>query len=181
MDETGEQLELMVAEGASGIRVPVGKGIAGTVAQKGELENIKDAYEDDRFDSSFDKKSGYRTESVLAAPVRDGQGNIVGVLQVINKLKDLSECQAPACLPAHPVLHQPTPLYREQGKPHPLRHHGRGSGQHPGCTGRHRSAQRHTVPRCKCRQEPMQNTEHTLLTHTHTLPSLRSLAAPKRR
>ncbi|CAE7926605.1 Pde11 [Symbiodinium sp. KB8] len=88
MDETGEQLEIMVAEGASGIRVPVGKGIAGTVAASGELENIKDAYEDARFDSTFDKKSGYRTESVLAAPVRDGQGAIVGVLQVINKLKD---------------------------------------------------------------------------------------------
>lgn len=95
MDETGEQLELMVAEGASGIRVPVGKGIAGTVAQKGELENIQDAYKDDRFDPSFDKKSGYRTESVLAAPVRDGQGQIVGVLQVINKLKNLSACRAP--------------------------------------------------------------------------------------
>ncbi len=129
MDETGEQLELMVAEGASGIRVPVGKGIAGTVAAKGELENIKDAYDDDRFDSSFDKKSGYRTQSVLAAPVRDGQGNIVGVLQVINKLTDTSAYPPPHTLAASllcfaAVLRRCAltshRTCREQGQPHSL-------------------------------------------------------------
>lgn len=112
MDETGDFLELMVAEGASGIRVPVGKGIAGTVAEKGELENIKDAYEDSRFDPSFDKKSGYRTQSVLAAPVRDGQGRIVGVLQVINKLTDMGAARASAPPKRTPHTHRP-PRSRE--------------------------------------------------------------------
>ena len=91
MTAGGKELELMVAEGASGIRVPVGRGIAGTVAASGKLENIRDAYEDDRFDPSFDKKSGYRTQSVLACPVQDSTGTTVGVLQIINKLSNVQD------------------------------------------------------------------------------------------
>ena len=41
----------MVAEGARNIRVPLGKGIAGSVAENGMITNIKDAYSDERFDS----------------------------------------------------------------------------------------------------------------------------------
>lgn len=145
MDETGEQLEIMVAEGASGIRVPVGKGIAGTVAASGELENIKDAYEDARFDSTFDKKSGYRTESVLAAPVRDGQGAIVGVLQVINKLKDPSAWQRSGRPHTTPLGTRHSPPHREQGQPHSLQRHGCGGCEHPRSPGRHRPAQRRAV------------------------------------
>lgn len=74
----------MVAEGAKAIRVPVGSGIAGAVAKTGERLNIADAYQDDRFDSSHDQKTGFRTRSILAAPIRDSNDEIVGVLQAIN-------------------------------------------------------------------------------------------------
>jgi GAF domain-containing protein len=44
-----------------------------------------DAYSDDRFDASLDRRTGFRTRSVLAVPIRDQFGRIVGVLQAINR------------------------------------------------------------------------------------------------
>jgi sigma-B regulation protein RsbU (phosphoserine phosphatase) len=67
------------------IRLPVGKGIAGAVAETGETIRIPDAHEDPRFDASWDKKSGYRTRQILCAPVRARDGKIVGVFQLLNK------------------------------------------------------------------------------------------------
>lgn len=67
------------------IRLKVGEGIAGWVAQSGEVVNIPDAYEDPRFQQDVDRRSGYRTRSILSLPLRDNVGRIVGVLQVLNK------------------------------------------------------------------------------------------------
>lgn len=67
------------------IRVPLGQGIAGSVAESGDTVRIDDAYEDERFDSSWDKKSGFRTREMLAAPIRNRDGEIVGVFQLLNK------------------------------------------------------------------------------------------------
>jgi GAF domain-containing protein/two-component sensor histidine kinase len=67
------------------IRLKVGEGIAGWVASSGELVNIPDAYVDTRFQPAVDLRSGYRTRSILCAPMRDSQSAIVGVLQVLNK------------------------------------------------------------------------------------------------
>lgn len=51
LDEASNELVLCVAEGAKNIRVPVGQGIAGTVALTDETINIVDAYSDPRFSS----------------------------------------------------------------------------------------------------------------------------------
>eukprot|EP00605_Chrysophyceae_sp_TOSAG23-4_P000459 GSChrysophyteH1.ASY1.ANO1.517.1 assembled CDS len=85
MDEATNELVLCVAEGAKNIRVPVGQGIAGTVAATGETINIVDAYNDPRFSSSADKATGYRTTTILCMPIKSLNGSIVGVLQAINK------------------------------------------------------------------------------------------------
>jgi adenylate cyclase len=74
----------MVAEGAKEIRLPVGKGIAGTVAANGEVINIPDAYQDSRFNPENDKKTGYKTNTILCAPVMNGKRETTGVLQAIN-------------------------------------------------------------------------------------------------
>ena len=66
------------------IRLPVGSGIAGWAAEHGALVNIADAYDDDRFNPSFDKKSGFRTRAVAATPLKTRDGRLLGVLQVIN-------------------------------------------------------------------------------------------------
>ncbi|MFQ5928865.1 MAG: GAF domain-containing protein [Acidobacteriota bacterium] len=67
------------------IRTAIGHGIAGWVAQNGQLVNIPDAYKDPRFDPEVDQCTGYRTKSVLCGPVKNLQGEIVGIIQVINK------------------------------------------------------------------------------------------------
>ncbi|MCK4559929.1 MAG: GAF domain-containing protein [Calditrichia bacterium] len=73
------------------IRLKIGVGIAGHVAKTGEIINIKDAYNDERFDPTTDKKTGYRTRSILCMPIREpvkkkGQvGEIIGVLQILNR------------------------------------------------------------------------------------------------
>ena len=62
-------------------------GIAGLVAVSGQVLNIKDAASDNRFDSSIDKKTGYRTKTILALPLIDQNGENIGVIEVINKYK----------------------------------------------------------------------------------------------
>ena len=85
IDSLSNELVLHVAEGARNIRIPVGQGIAGTVAATGETINIVDAYSDPRFSSAADKSSGYRTTTILCMPIKGLDGVIVGVLQAINK------------------------------------------------------------------------------------------------
>jgi signal transduction histidine kinase/putative methionine-R-sulfoxide reductase with GAF domain len=67
------------------IRLEVGEGIAGWVAQTREIVNIPDAYADQRFQPAVDQKSGYRTRSILSVPMLGALGGLVGVLQVLNK------------------------------------------------------------------------------------------------
>ncbi len=67
------------------IRLASGEGVAGWVAQTGELVNISDAYADQRFQPAVDLKSGYRTRTILSVPMTGAKGGLVGVLQVLNK------------------------------------------------------------------------------------------------
>ena len=67
------------------IELPVGQGLAGSVAASGEAVCIEDAYSDPRFDRSWDEKSGYRTRQVVCAPIQDRAGKLVGVFQLLNK------------------------------------------------------------------------------------------------
>jgi len=67
------------------IRVPFGKGIAGHVAATGLTVNIPDAYSDTRFNRDLDMMTGYRTRSILAVPLKNAGGRIIGVFEVINK------------------------------------------------------------------------------------------------
>jgi signal transduction histidine kinase len=67
------------------IRLQLGQGLAGWVGRHGEPLNIADAYRDPRFHPDVDRRTGYRTRSVLALPVRDARGRVLGVVQVLNK------------------------------------------------------------------------------------------------
>lgn len=86
-DEKTGELWALVAQGAEGrqIRFPSRLGIAGAVFTTGETINIPDAYKDPRFNQEFDKKSGYRTNSILCMPIVNKEGKTIGVSQVLNK------------------------------------------------------------------------------------------------
>ncbi|MDY6987668.1 MAG: ATPase, T2SS/T4P/T4SS family [Thermodesulfobacteriota bacterium] len=87
----------------SDIRVPISReSLSGYVAYKGELINIEDVYDreqlsaidpDLKFDDQWDKKSGFHTRQVLAAPI-SFQKYLLGVVQIINR-KDGEAFTAP--------------------------------------------------------------------------------------
>jgi signal transduction histidine kinase len=88
-DKENQELwsKVLLGDGLKEIRLHVGHGIAGWVAEHREAVLIKDAYDDDRFNPEFDKKSGFRTRSILCIPVMDPENaeDIIGVIQVLNK------------------------------------------------------------------------------------------------
>lgn len=75
-------MDLEIAE----IRKPLGEGISGDVARRRRLANVADPAGDPRWSSSVDEETGYRTQSILAAPlVASRDGELLGVLQLLNK------------------------------------------------------------------------------------------------
>lgn len=84
----GDSLLLKVArdiDDDNEIRIPLGSGIAGAVAQTGDVINIQDAYADDRFNPAVDKQTGYRTRSILCLPVKNHRGEVFAVAQLLNR------------------------------------------------------------------------------------------------
>ncbi|HEY2518411.1 MAG TPA: HD domain-containing phosphohydrolase [Polyangiaceae bacterium] len=74
--------------------IPVNnRSMAGSAAHDKKTINIADVYElppssPFAFDRSFDVRIGYRTKSVLAVPLVSQKGDVIGVIQLINKKKD---------------------------------------------------------------------------------------------
>ncbi|HEX3050443.1 MAG TPA: ATP-binding protein [Aggregatilineaceae bacterium] len=89
LDEAAGELwsKVLLQEGGdlTEIRVRVGEGISGYVAQTGEILNIPDAYDDPRFNRAIDQVTGYRTRSILTAPMITPKQRIIGVVQLLNK------------------------------------------------------------------------------------------------
>ncbi len=87
LDEHRQRLlsRIIIGDEAKSIELPVGCGVAGHVAKYGQTIRIKDAYRDRRFSRHWDEMTGYRTRSVLAAPMKNHVGRTIGVIQVLNK------------------------------------------------------------------------------------------------
>jgi adenylate cyclase len=87
IDEKRGECWSRVAQGAgiAEIRFPIGVGIAGQVAATGETLNIPEAYDDPRFNQEVDRRTGYRTRTILCMPMYDADGRRIGVVQVLNK------------------------------------------------------------------------------------------------
>jgi putative nucleotidyltransferase with HDIG domain len=85
-DENTNELWSKVAIGLDDeIRFQADKGIAGHVWKTGEVVNIPDAYKDTRFNPEVDKKTGYKTKSILTMPLLNLYNEVIGVFQVLNK------------------------------------------------------------------------------------------------
>ncbi|MBE9066944.1 GAF domain-containing protein, partial [Leptolyngbya cf. ectocarpi LEGE 11479] len=91
IDDTKQELwcNLLYKNGeVKEMRVPMGEGYAGSVAQTGEPLNIGfDLYDHPKSSrsKSTDQATGYRTCSLLCMPVRDRNGKLLGVTQLVNK------------------------------------------------------------------------------------------------
>jgi adenylate cyclase len=86
--ERGE-LWLQVAQEEGGkpveFRMPITAGVAGDVASTGRSARIDDAYRDPRFNPAADRMTGFRTRSILCVPIRDSEGEVFAVAQLLNR------------------------------------------------------------------------------------------------
>jgi sigma-B regulation protein RsbU (phosphoserine phosphatase) len=87
VDEGRNELWSKVLQGSERvkIRLAMGKGIAGYVGATGDTLNIPDAYLDPRFNPAVDRKTGYKTKTILCMPMKDKDEKIIGVFQLLNK------------------------------------------------------------------------------------------------
>ncbi|MCX6936000.1 MAG: GAF domain-containing protein, partial [Verrucomicrobia bacterium] len=67
------------------IRILNHTGIAGHVFHGGKGIVVKDAYKDGRFNKVVDQQTGYHTRSIACAPIRTMRGEIIGVVEVLNR------------------------------------------------------------------------------------------------
>ena len=67
------------------IRILNTTGIAGSVFQTGKGLLVKDVYKDSRFNKTVDEQTGYRTRSIACAPIRTVRGELIGVVEVLNR------------------------------------------------------------------------------------------------
>ncbi len=67
------------------IRVPLSQGVAGYVARTERVVNIPFCESDARFWRQIDARTGYKTLSMLAGPLYDGERHLIGVVQFLNK------------------------------------------------------------------------------------------------
>lgn len=88
VDKERNELWSKIAQGLEvrELRIRIGMGISGYVAQTGKTVNIQDAYADPRFNQETDLRTGYRTRTILCVPMRNKLDDVIGVLQVLNKL-----------------------------------------------------------------------------------------------
>src|SRR5438309_7576576 len=84
-DAKNEIWTKIAGELSNEIRLPIGKGLAGTVAATGEGVILHDAYQDPRFDRAFDQRTGYRTRSMRCVPIQNRGQRVGGVLHGLTK------------------------------------------------------------------------------------------------
>jgi HD-GYP domain-containing protein (c-di-GMP phosphodiesterase class II) len=92
IDEETNELYFEVALGDKGaavkkVRLKMGEGVAGWVAQKGQSDLVADTNLDQRWAKRVDEKSDFITTNMITVPIKT-KNKVIGVLQAINKLKN---------------------------------------------------------------------------------------------
>lgn len=88
-DAAAGELVVEVASDLSKVRIPVGRGLVGACAEQRATINVPDCYADARFDAAVDRATGFRTRCSLTLPLVDHRGELVGVMQLLNKVDGL--------------------------------------------------------------------------------------------
>ena len=92
LDEEKKDLFFEVALGEKGeavkeVRLKVGEGIAGWVAEHSKPLMVADVTKDSRHSIKVDDTSGYKTKNIMCVPVMVKE-KVIGVLQAVNKLNN---------------------------------------------------------------------------------------------
>jgi signal transduction protein with GAF and PtsI domain len=89
VDDDDERLTFTAADGAGadkivGVHLPIGRGIAGWAVMSGQPISVRDVGADARFARDVAEQTEYVPTSVLAAPMFDHEGEVLGVLEVLD-------------------------------------------------------------------------------------------------
>ena len=86
-DQMSDSLVVYSAEGLkrAQVKIPKDKGVVGACFMESKKIRIDDAYMDQRFNKDVDKRTNYRTKSILCYPLIDNDGKCFGVIEAINK------------------------------------------------------------------------------------------------
>jgi diguanylate cyclase (GGDEF)-like protein len=89
VDEKKKELTFEMALGEKGddfsdIRLKIGEGIAGWVAETGKPAIVNDVTSDPRFQDRYDEQSQFQTRSILCAPLVS-RGTTIGVVEIVNR------------------------------------------------------------------------------------------------
>jgi phosphoserine phosphatase len=85
-DAATDELQVEIAQDLPAVRQPAGVGLVGACARQRTLINVPDCYADARFNAEVDRQLGFRTRCILSLPLVDHDEQLVGVLQIVNKL-----------------------------------------------------------------------------------------------
>jgi HD-GYP domain-containing protein (c-di-GMP phosphodiesterase class II) len=100
VDSDKRTLWTKASMGAERIVIPLDTGIAGAVVTTGSIINVSDAYKDARFNREIDVKTGYRTKAILAGPMLNHSGELLGVFQLLNSRHDVFTAEDESMLQA---------------------------------------------------------------------------------
>ncbi len=95
VDDEGSALTYVAADGEGsreilGVVLPIGRGIAGWAAMSGQPIAVRDVRADPRFARDVAESTHYIPTALLAAPMFDAQGEVLGVLSVLDPAVDES-------------------------------------------------------------------------------------------
>ena len=80
IDPAKNELWTKVAHGVRELRIPAGGGIIGACIAQNSAIVVNDTAQDPRFHRTTDQETGYRTQSLLALPLRGSAGDVIGAL-----------------------------------------------------------------------------------------------------
>ena len=92
VDHARGEVRSIVADRVVGeISLPIGFGIAGSVAETGKAIDTYNPLYDERYDEKYETILNYDTKDIYCAPIVTGEGVVVGVLQLLNRTRPFTE------------------------------------------------------------------------------------------
>lgn len=93
VDDDGTTLRFVASDGAGadeivGVTIPVSRGVAGWAAMSGQPIAVRDVQADARFARDVAESTHYVPTAIHAAPMLDAEGEILGVLSVLDPVVD---------------------------------------------------------------------------------------------
>jgi GAF domain-containing protein len=85
VDHINNMLWTKLSDGIGRIAIDMSSGIVGVTATTEQPVIVNNPYEDERFLSKIDEKSGFVTRNILTVPIFNSKQNVVGVIQLLNK------------------------------------------------------------------------------------------------